>query len=144
LLTVEREEISQAVRECVAAALDLPLESVQEDAKFIADLGGDSLDLLDLTFRLEQRFGISISPRDIERRTRAQLGAAPLEVDGMYTPEALTVLRQAMPEVPPDELANGLSSAELPSRFRVATVVNLVCRLLDEKRASSAEKKSDG
>jgi hypothetical protein len=62
----------------------------------------------------------------------------------MYTPEALTVLRQAMPEVPPDELANGLSSAELPSRFRVATVVNLVCRLLDEKRASSAEKKSDG
>jgi acyl carrier protein len=134
---VERAVVSQGVRECIAAGLGVALESVQEDVKIIAELGADSLDLLDLTFRLEERFGITISPRDIERRTRAGLGDVPLETDGVYTPQALAELRGAMPEVPPEELADGLTQGELPLRFRVATMVNLVCRLLDEQRQSS-------
>lgn len=134
---MQRAAISQGVRECIAEALELPVESVQEEAKIIAELGADSLDLLDLTFRLEQRFGISISPRDIERRTRAKLGEAPLEIDGIYTRQALAELGSAMPEVPPEELADGLGQGELPLRFRVATMVNLVCRLLDEQGQSS-------
>jgi len=133
---MQRAVISQGVRECVAEALELPLESVQEEAKIIGELGADSLDLLDLTFRLEQRFGISISPRDIERRTRARLGEVPLEIDGVFTPRALAGLRGAMPEVSPEELADGLTPGELPLRFRVATMVNLVCRLLDEQRGA--------
>jgi acyl carrier protein len=136
LLKVQRAAILQGVRECIAEALELPVDSVHEEAKIIAELGADSLDLLDLTFRLEQRFGISISPRDIERRTRAKLGEVPLEIDGIYTSQALAELRGAMPEVPPEELADGLSQGELPLRFRVATMVHLVCRLLDEHLGS--------
>jgi len=97
------------------------------------DLGADSLDLLDLTFQLEQRFGISISPRDIERRAAAGMEGAPLEVDGVYTSQGITALRAAMPEIPADELPDGLTTADLPRRVRVATMVSLVARLLEQK-----------
>ncbi len=126
---MKREEIFTGVRECLAAALDADPAEVREDSRLVADLGADSLDLLDLTFQLEQRFRIRISPRDIELRTREKLGGAALEVDGVYTPEALAEFRAAMPEVPAGELAPGLTVAGLPRCFRVATMVSLVERL---------------
>jgi acyl carrier protein len=138
-----RADILQGVTECLALALDVDPNSIARDAKLIEDLGADSLDLLDLTFQLEQRFSIRISPRDIERDARKRLGEVPLEIDGVYTPEALTELRRAMPEVPEEELAEGLHQGELPYRFRVATMVNLVCRLMDEQHGGDGQVGND-
>ena len=127
-----RAEIEEGVRACVAAALDRPAQSVTLEARLIDDLGGDSLDLLDITFQLEQRFKISLNVRTFERRAKEALGGTPLEIDGVYTPEALVELRRALPEIPPEELAEGLEVATLVRRFRVATLVNLVTRVLEE------------
>ncbi len=62
----------------------------------------------------------------------ANLDGAPLLVGGVYTSEAVAQLRAFMPEVPPEELADGLLQVDLPLRFRVATMVNLVSQLLGE------------
>jgi acyl carrier protein len=130
---VSRSEVFAGVRDCLAAALDVEPGAVREEQRIIGDLDADSLDLLDLTFQLERRFGVSISPRDIERRARERLGGAPLELDGVYTPEALAEIRKALPEVPAEELPPGTAPADLPRRLRVATMVSLVCRLLEEQ-----------
>ncbi len=127
--------IMDGVRACLAEALDIPPESIQPEHKIIDDLGADSLDLLDLIFRLEQSFDIRISPGDIERRAREELGDKPLEINGAYTPEALAQLRQALPEVPAAELQEGLMTNQLPRLFRVATFVNIVSRLKEESHA---------
>jgi acyl carrier protein len=137
-----RAEIFAGVRDCLVAVIDTANpESIREETRIIGELGADSLDLLALTFHLEQRFEVKISPRDIEKRARQQLGDIPLEVDGVYTPEAITVLRQALPEIPEEELCTGLSAAHLPRLFRVATMVNLVSRLLRERDAPLSEEK---
>jgi acyl carrier protein len=120
------------VRDCLASALDVPAESIRLEDKIVDDLGADSLDFLDIIFQLEQRFKIPINPREIERRARAGLEGRPFEVDGVYTPEAVEELRRALPEIPADELAEGLTVAGLPRRFRAATMVNLVERFLEE------------
>jgi acyl carrier protein len=125
-----RDDIFRGVRECLAAALDIPAESIQLDSKVIEDLGADSLDLLDATFHLEQRFKVSISPREVERRAREALQGAPLDVDGVYTPEALAEIRRLLPEIPAVELSDGLRTIDLPRRLRVESLVNLVERLL--------------
>lgn len=125
------EEIILGVRECVARVVDKDVAEVRVEDRIIDDLGADSLDLLDLVFQLEQRFRIKISPRGIEKSAQERLGEIPLEVDGVYTPEALAELRKAMPEVPADELCPGLRAARLPRLFRVATFVGLVSRLLE-------------
>ncbi len=134
-MAIAPEEIRAGVCECVAAALNLSPNAVRPEHRVIGDLGADSLDLLDITFRLEQRFKIAISPRDIERRTRAKLNGRPLDMDGVYTTEAVGEFRTAMPEIPPEEFVDGLTVAEFPRLFRVATLMNLVTRLMREQRA---------
>lgn len=130
---MNRDEIVQGVCECVASVVDSNLSTIREGNRLIDDLGADSLDLLDLVFHLEQRFGIKISPRDIERRAQKELGDTFLEVDGVYTPEALQQLRKALPEVPAEEFSEGLRTVDLPHRFRVSTFVRLVIRLMEEQ-----------
>lgn len=130
---MNRNEIVRGVCECVAAVVDTDPSNVHEGDRILEDLGADSLDLLDLVFQLEQRFKVKISPRDIERRARKELEGMPFEVEGVYTPEAIEQLRRAMPEVPSEELSEGLRSADLPRSFRVATFVRLVTRLMEEQ-----------
>lgn len=130
---MNREEIVLGVRECVARVVDKDVARVEESDRIIGDLGADSLDLLDLVFQLERRFAIKISPNGIEKRVREELGQTPLEIDGVYTPQALELLRRGLPEVPPDEIAEGLRTSRLPYLFRVTTFVNLAERLLGEK-----------
>jgi acyl carrier protein len=127
-----REEIVRGVCECVGKVVDADPAAIRESDSVIDDLGADSLDLLDLVFHLEQRFRVKITPRGIERAAQERLGAVALEVDGVYTPEALAELRRALPEVPADELREGLTTVELPRRFRVATFVNLVVGLQEK------------
>lgn len=128
-----RDEALAGVRDCLASALDVPAEGIQPSDRIIDDLGADSLDLLDITFQLEQRFQISINPREIERRAKAVLGETPFEIDGIYTPEALVELRKALPEIPAEELTDGLTVAQLWRSFRVETMLNQVTRLLEER-----------
>lgn len=127
------DEIVRGVCECVALVVDTDPSNVHEGDRILEDLGADSLDLLDLVFQLEQKFKIKISPRDMERRAQKELGGTPLEVEGVYTPEAIEQLRRTMPEVPREELSQGLRSADLPRSFRVATFVRLVARLMEEQ-----------
>ncbi len=121
-----RDEITRGVAECVGKVVDIDPAPITESDRIIDDLGADSLDLLDLVFHLEQRFKVRITPRGIEKAAQEKLGSIPVEIDGKYTPEALVELRLALPEVPPEELQDGLRTADLPRRFRVATFVNLV------------------
>jgi acyl carrier protein len=127
-------EILQGVAECVAEVADVDLAIVTPEKRIILDLGADSLDLLDLIFKLEQRFGIRIEPRGIERRAREELGGEPFEQDGQLTPAAIARLREYLPEVPPEELPAGLPPPRLPYVFRVQTFANLVKRLREEQQ----------
>ena len=130
---MNREVIFKGVRDCLMKVADIAPAAIKEDVKIIDEIGADSLDLLDLIFQLEQHFNIRIKPRDIERRAKEELGDVPMEIGGEYSPAALEQLKKAMPEVPPDELSDGLRPADLPRRFRVATFVNLVERMLEEQ-----------
>jgi acyl carrier protein len=120
----------QLIIDGVFAALLEVLEkdnlSIHLQDKVIDDLGLDSLDLLSLVFQLEVTFGLKISLREIEKQAQKELGDTALEIDGIFTEDALRKLREALPEVPPEEFKSGLSTAELPRLFRVQTFVNLV------------------
>ncbi|MCP4348946.1 MAG: hypothetical protein GY795_25990 [Desulfobacterales bacterium] len=130
---MNREEILERVSHCLSEVLDIEMADIHETSTLINDLGADSLDLLDLIFNLEQQFNIKLSVRYLEKRAKDDLGGVPVEIDGVYTPEAMERIRESMPEVPPEELPDGLTVQELPLRFRVATMVNLVEKTLEEK-----------
>ena len=121
------------VCECLEDVTEVPQEEIKAGDSIINDLDADSLDLLHLIFSLEQYFKLSIKPREIERRAKANLGDVPLEIDGVYTAEALVELSKSMPEVPKDEFREGMTTGELPRLFRVQTFVNLVKSFSEEQ-----------
>lgn len=69
-----RTSIEKAIVTELAHALGIPENGIHPDSKLIADLGAESIDLIDLAFRLESRFdirlpeGISLDTARSERR----------------------------------------------------------------------------
>ena len=124
-------QVFATVQECFCEALELDPPEVTYDSRVLDDLGAESLDLLDVVFRLERAFDIQIPRGGLEARAR-DLEGAPGEVDGRLTEAGAQALRGAMPEVPPDEIQAGMRTDDLPQVFRVGTFYHLVQRLRAE------------
>jgi acyl carrier protein len=60
-------EVSEKVKSIVAEQLGVKIEEVKEDAKFIDDLGADSLDTVELVMALEEEFGAEIPDEEAEK-----------------------------------------------------------------------------
>ncbi len=125
-------ELWDPLVDAFAEALGLDDDEVEFDSKVIGDLGAESLDFLDIAFRLERAFDIKIPRGGIEESAKAETGEA-YEIDGVLTPLGLQKLSEVMPEVPREEFVEGLKATEVPELFRVGTFYNLVAFLLNQK-----------
>jgi len=96
------------------------------------DLGAESIDLLDLSFLIEENFGVTIGPEEFEKGARERLGGAEYERDDCLTPESLEELKKALPEVDPALFRPGLKKVDVPSVLNVAVFVHLIQRKLAE------------
>ena len=133
-------EIWRSVVHCFAEALCLDDDEVRWEARVIDDLGAESLDLLDIAFRLERTFDIKIPRGGIQEDTRQGLeDGMPYEVDGVLTERGLAGLAEIMPEVPASEIVPGLKSKEIPLLFRVATFYRIVVDLMSIRDAAAAK-----
>ena len=59
--------VTEKVKEIIAEQLGVKKEEVTDEAKFIDDLGADSLDTVELVMALEEEFGIEIPDEDAEK-----------------------------------------------------------------------------
>jgi acyl carrier protein len=125
-------EVWTKVRDAFAVALGLEEDEVVPEARLIEDLGAESLDFLDIVFRLERSFDIKIPRGGIEAEARDELEGV-YEVDGVLTAEGLAKLTELMPEVPAEEFVEGLRVSEIPELFRIQTFYNIVTLLLAQK-----------
>lgn len=67
------KEILTEIRGILITALRKPAEQVQPGATLFGDLGAESLDLLDIRFRMEKVFGIRIAQDEISKTVDATL-----------------------------------------------------------------------
>jgi len=128
--------IWHGVRDAFAEALGLEDDEVALHHIIIGDLGAESLDFLDIAFRLERTFDIRIPRGGIQDAARDGVQGDEYELEGVLTPVALQSLQAALPEIPPDEFRSNLRTSEVPELFRVATFYNLVVRLLEEDKGT--------
>lgn len=119
-------KLFEGVCDCIRQTLQKDLPDMSESDRLVADLEADSLDFLDLIFRLEKAFDVRVNPRDLERRTRETLGDCPMIVDERYTARAVEEFIKAMPEAPEGELYPDMPVNKLAESFRVKTFMNLV------------------
>ncbi len=139
-MPIDREEAFEIVRECFADALGLDEDEVELKSYVIEDLGAESLDFLDIAFRLEEKFGIKIPRGDIQRQAEEETteDGEPFEIDGVLTELGMRKLREALPEIPDEKFTPGLTVREIPMLFTVETFLNLVIKLVEEKEQGGA------
>ena len=136
VVATPQPEVFEKVRSCFVEALGVEPEEVTLKSKVIDDLGAESLDFLDIAYRLEQQFKIKIPRGDIKQKSQEGLGASEWEKEGLLTEKALVKIREVMPEVDPTAVKSGLRAKDIPKLFTVETFYNMVVKLIAETAAA--------
>ena len=129
------ERLLPLLREVTGARAD----QVAMDSNLMADLGAESIDLLDLSFLIEETFGITLEADEFERQATDRIPGGQYERDGYLTPEALEELKKALPEVPAEKFRPGLKKIEVPSILNVAVFVHLIQRKVAQKQREAVD-----
>ncbi len=121
----EVQKTEQTVREVVAEALARDVSEVKLESILMDELGAESLDFLDIVFKLERAFDIQITRGEMERAARGTMSDEEFAPAGVISEAGLTRLRELMPEAA-QRIQPGLRPAQILSLFSVRTFVNLV------------------
>ncbi len=90
-----RDEIFEKVRNALVDALGVDEDDVRPDATMVGDLGAESIDFLDIVFRLEKAFGIKI-PRG-ELFPEDVLSSSEFVNNGKVNAAGIAALKSRMP-----------------------------------------------
>jgi acyl carrier protein len=124
-MTMTQEDVFEKVRDVLKDALGVDDDEVVLGAKLTEDLGAESIDFLDIAFRLEKAFNIKIEQG--EMLPENVLSDARYVVDGRVTNEGMAELGRRMPHANLDEFeASGRKVEDFPSVFTVDAVVKFV------------------
>lgn len=137
---VTNEEIAAVLPKVVATianALGCDLDRVKPDASLIDDLGAESIDYLDIVFRLEQAFRVKIPRGKIVEEARGDLSESEFNKDGVVSDAGLVRLKSFLSEVPPARFKSPMPAAEIPRLFTPETFAKIVIR---QQRAAGGAK----
>jgi acyl carrier protein len=122
-----KEEIFEKIRDALVEALGLDEDEVTPEATLVGDLGAESIDFLDIVFRLEKAFDIKI-PRG-ELFPEDVLTNSEYVQDGRVTEAGLAELRSRMPFADLDDFAKNPVVQDFGSLLTVADM----CRFIESK-----------
>ena len=114
------DEIYQKVQSTLVDALGVEEEDVTKDATLFNDLGAESIDLLDIVFRLERNFGIKIPRGELFPEN---VSDPDLTQDGKLTPKGLAEMQGRMPYA---DLSTFAANPEVDKLLDLYTVDMLV------------------
>lgn len=126
------EAVFPKVAETMADALGCDLEEVKPDVSLIEGLDAESIDFLDMVFRLERAFKIKIPRGKIVENARGDLPDAEFEQGGIVTEKGMAQLRSYLSEVPAERFRNPMKVADIPRLFTPTTFCKLVVRAQKE------------
>lgn len=123
-----RDEILGKVRTVLVDALAVDEDEVTPGAVLTRDLGAESIDFLDVVFRLEQAFGFKIAqgelfPENVQQDTR-------YVQDGKITPGGIAALKERLPHADFAALERDPQVGKVGEIFTVDSVVRFVERKL--------------
>ena len=138
-MALSRDEIYKKVQGVLIDALGVDEEEVTPTAKLSEDLGAESIDYLDIVFRLEKAF--TTDPAKPFKIPRGELFPEDLQTmqndpkfvkDGKITPEGVAQLKQRMPFTDFSEFEKDPRVEKAQSLFTVDTITNYIASKLDK------------
>jgi acyl carrier protein len=122
-MAVSRDEIVQKVQEVMVDALGVDDDEVTLEATLMGDLGAESIDFLDIVFRLEKAFSIKI-PREELFPAENLMTNSEFIHNGKLTEKGLAELRERMPHTDLSEFENDPDLNKMADLFTVGAIVN--------------------
>lgn len=119
-----RDEVFEKVRQALVEALSVEEDEVTEEATLFEDLGAESIDFLDIIFRLEKAFNIKIkqeelAPQDVLTNPDYVAG-------GKLNARGLALLKQRIGHAAWDKFEQDPNVERIQSIFTVGTIVSFV------------------
>ena len=119
-----RDEVFTTVRDVLSDALGVDHEEVSNESTLQGDLGAESIDFLDIVFRLEKAFSIKIPKGELFPEDALN---NPEYLNGdKLTPAGLETLKAAMPHADFSQFEKDPALSKMPDLFTVRTIVNYV------------------
>ena len=120
-----QDDIFAKVRKTLVEALNVDDDQVTPDARLQGDLGAESIDFLDIVFRLEKQFGVKI-PRDELFPESIFQGDPTFVADGKVTPKGLAALEKQMPYADLTEFKKDPKLDKVEDLFTVELIVRYI------------------
>ena len=120
-------DVDSAVKEAVVEALALDDDEVTPDSTLMDDLGAESIDLLDILFRIEKSTGVKIEASDLGDYIQGGIPDDEFSDENeVITEKGAEHLHKVMPQTNPDELSGSLKAEEVITLFTVQNLVDMV------------------
>jgi acyl carrier protein len=123
--TMNKEQVLEQVKTVMVDALGVDDEEVRPEATLMGDLGAESIDFLDIVFRLEKQFGIKI-PREELFPAESLMNNPEFVANGKLTDKGLTELKNKMPHTDISNFVKNPEMSKLGDLFTVGMIVNFV------------------
>ena len=122
-MAMSRDEVFQKVQEVLIDALGVDDNEVTAEATLMGDLGAESIDFLDIVFRLEKAFGIKIQREELFP-AESLLNNSEFVSNGKLTEKGLSELRDKMSHTDLTEFESDPDINKLGDLFTVDVIVN--------------------
>ena len=123
--------VLEEVKKAIAETLNIEKDSITPESSLINDLGAESLDFLDVNYRIEQAFGIKMARHFILEHIEEMFGeGSALDADSRLTDKAATVMRIRTGENVAG-LQAGMDMDEVPKLVTARSVAGAVLDILD-------------
>ena len=124
-MAMNRDEIFQEVQEVLVDALGVDEDEVTPEATLMGDLGAESIDFLDIVFRLEKALSLKISREELFP-IESLMSNQDYVSDGKLTEKGLAELKEKMPHTDLATFEKDPDINKLGSLFTVNSIVNFV------------------
>lgn len=144
---IAQEKVFEELKKAIVETLRVDANSIKPESSLINDLGAESLDFLDINYRLEQAFGIKMARHFVLEHIEEMFGeGSAIDENGQLTDKAIELLKirygDNMPELKP-----GTDMDEIPAMVTAQSmadgVMDILASLPEQCPCGSGAWKSD-
>ena len=128
---ISEATVFEEVKKAIAETLNIDKDSIKPDSSLIKDLGAESLDFLDINYRLEQVFGIKMARHFILEHIEEMFGeGSAIDANSQITDKAVSLLQFRIGENFP-ELRPGMDMDAVPALITAQSITRGVLDILE-------------
>ena len=143
--TVDKNIIETELIKIIREILKDAAAEIDPEKSLMTQYGLDSLDLLDFSFNIEEKFGVQIGPEELRGRADSRISKDEMfDENGNISNTALAELKKNIPELPAESFVYGMRPEDIPTLLNIRVFVRIVLEKLNAANFASLEKHLSG